>query len=166
MRIREATVADAAAIAAVHVRGWQHAYRGILGDDFLDGIPVVERTAGWTRALTAGEAPTLLSVTAERVTGFACVSASRDDDRHEGVGELVAIYVDPGEQGTGAGRALMTAALDRLRERHTEATLWVLARNERAQRFYRAAGWHFDGTTKDVTVGGTPVTEHRYRRAL
>src|ERR1700761_8473589 len=35
--IRDATVADAAAIAGIHIRAWQAAYRGMLADEILDG---------------------------------------------------------------------------------------------------------------------------------
>ena len=69
--------------------------------------------------------------------------------------------------GTGAGRGLMAAAVDRLRERgFRSATLWVLRDNERTRQFYERAGWSFDGSTKDDVVAGATVTEVRYRRDL
>ena len=36
--IRAARVEDAAQIAAVHVRSWQSAYRGLLPQAYLDGL--------------------------------------------------------------------------------------------------------------------------------
>ena len=45
------------------------------------------------------------------------------------------------------------------------ALLWVLDGNERAERFYRAAGWERDGEKEDVFQGAT-VTELRYRKQL
>ena len=42
------------------------------------------------------------------------------------------------------------------------AILWVLVTNERARRFYDAAGWVCDGAEKTELVGGTAsITETR-----
>ena len=49
--IRAATATDAAAIAGIHVRSWQSAYRGMIDDDILDGLSVAGRTADWTERL-------------------------------------------------------------------------------------------------------------------
>jgi RimJ/RimL family protein N-acetyltransferase len=69
--------------------------------------------------------------------------------------------------GTGAGRALMTAALGRLTELgYQQATLWVLASNARARRFYAAAGFQPDGAVKDDDSRGFVLREIRYRKAL
>ncbi|WP_156759003.1 hypothetical protein [Microbacterium karelineae] len=45
---------DAATIADVHVRTWRHAYRGLMPQEFLDGIDVAARAERWERIL-AGE---------------------------------------------------------------------------------------------------------------
>ena len=46
-----------------------------------------------------------------------------------------------------------------------EAILWVLEGNERAERFYRAAGWELDGRKVDQ-FQGVAVSELRYRKRL
>jgi len=48
------------------------------------------------------------------------------------------------------------------------ATLWVLATNERAMRFYERQGWRSDGSVRIDRVGElrTPVEESRYRLTL
>ncbi|MER6578988.1 hypothetical protein [Nonomuraea sp. NPDC001023] len=53
MRIRKATPADAQAIAEIHVRSWQAAYRGLLPQDHLDGLDPAARRPGWERLLAA-----------------------------------------------------------------------------------------------------------------
>jgi hypothetical protein len=50
-QVRKAKVEDAFAIASVHVRSWQVAYRGQMPDEFLDGLDVEKRTSMW-RELT------------------------------------------------------------------------------------------------------------------
>jgi hypothetical protein len=49
--IREASIEDAAAIADLHVRSWQAAYRGIVPDVILDGLSVEARRNFWTRTI-------------------------------------------------------------------------------------------------------------------
>jgi hypothetical protein len=46
--IRDATATDAAAIAGIHVRSWQSAYRGMIDDVVLDGLSVARRASDWT----------------------------------------------------------------------------------------------------------------------
>ena len=170
MRIRRATTGDAAAVASVQVRSWQAAYRGLMPDEVLDGLSVDQRAHVWRPLVEAGEPGegVLVAETDVGVVGFAHVCPARDADAEAGTGEVSAIYLLPEVWGTGHGRALMDAALRRLREDgYRSAILWVLVGNERARRFYAAAGWSCDGAEKTATVGGfATITETRYRRPL
>jgi GNAT superfamily N-acetyltransferase len=117
---------------------------------------------GLSRTPRPGSA-TFVAVVEEEIVGFATVGASYSE---EGPGELYAIYVDPSSWGTGAGRALIERAEASLRESgFPSALLWVLAGNERAERFYRSAGWEHDGEKED-DFQGARVTELRYRKTL
>ena len=74
--------------------------------------------------------------------GFTMCGESRDPDATDEVGEVRTMFVVPAAWGRGAGSALMTAALDDLRERgYSEATVWSFADNERANRFYERHGF-------------------------
>ena len=164
MTIREATREDAAAIANVHVESWRAAYRDHLPAELLADLSVERRTEGWRNLLENPEEPTLVAETAGAIVGFVAVGPSRDE---EGIAELYAIYLDPAHFGTGVGRSLMAAALDRMQTLgFGEATLWVIDGNARAERFYRLAGWRLDGATKVEELGGATVKAVRYRRAL
>jgi ribosomal protein S18 acetylase RimI-like enzyme len=62
---------------------------------------------------------------------------------------------------------LLAAAEQRLAQREfAEAVLWVFVGNERAARFYRAAGWRRDGAVAEQTFWGMKAQVTRYRRAL
>ncbi len=167
--IRRATTEDAAAIGAIHVRTWQAAYRGMMPQDYLDGLDPAGRAAGWQRLLSApppGDT-TLVAEVDGRVVGFANVGRSRDDAADDGDGEVRAIYVDPDSWDSGAGRALMIAGLQALHESgFRNAILWVLVENERARRFYEAGGWRADGAAQQEESFGVQVSELRYRRPL
>ena len=117
---------------------------------------------GLSRTPRPGSATFVALVDDEHV-GFATVGAC---DAEAGTGELYAIYVHPSSWGAGAGRALIERAEASLRDAgFPRALLWVLRGNERAERFYRAAGWEHDGEKEDVFQGAT-VVELRYRKEL
>lgn len=163
--VREAIPDDAEAIARVHVGTWQSAYRGQIPDEYLDGLSVRERGEVWRRILaTSGRDE--VNWVAERdgaIVGFAGAGTSRDSDGRERTGELFAIYVLADHWGAGVGGALMEKAIGWLRAGYRSATLWVLATNERAQRFYRRWGWTADGATKEDDRGSFVLHEVRYR---
>lgn len=166
-RVRDARPGDAAAIASIHVRCWQHAYRGMVPQALLDSLDVVARRAMWERAL-AGDVPergaTLVSEDVDgHVTGFVQVGAASGDDPDPELGVLYAIYLEPSAIGTGVGRALLTQATERLRAAgFARACLDVLPANERARRVYEAAGWRAVGEEFLVTHGEHVLAHQRY----
>jgi GNAT superfamily N-acetyltransferase len=164
MSVRTATGADAEGIARVQERGWQTAYRHVFPAEELDRGGFIQ-AARWRERL---ERPPLgwSTFVAERdgaIVGFTSVGPSRDE---HGIGELYAIYVDPREWSTGAGRALIERAEEQLREDYAEVTLWVLEDNPRARRFYERAGWGLDGGRKAESRWGVRAQEVRYRKRL
>ena len=167
LTIRAALPADAESISRVHIGTWQRAYRGLVGDAFLDSLS--ERAEGrvmwWRQQLESG-ATALVTEEAGRVTGFVGFGGAERPTEGE-LGEVYAIYVGAAYWGRGHGRALMVAAQGALRARgSTAAVLWVLATNERARRFYERGGWTVDGGTKTEQIGGELLEEVRYRRPL
>ena len=173
MTVRDAVLADAPAIATIHVECWRHAYRGIVPQALLDSLDVARREAQWARVLgEPGEAPergaTLVSEDhADDVTGFAQTGVPQDGSGDGETGELYAIYLHPAAIGTGVGRALLAAATDRLRASgFTRARLDVLPGNDRAIRVYEAAGWRASGEPWDVQHGEHVLPHQRYVREL
>ena len=163
MAVRTATGDDALAIETIRVRGWQVAYRHVFPAEELDRQPVDE--SRW-RARLLSPPPGWTTLVAERegrVVGFASVGPSRDE---RALGELYAIYVDPDEWSTGAGRDLLERAEAVLRRAYAEALLWVLEENPRARRFYERAGWWPDGARKAEDRWGVRAPEVRYRKRL
>ncbi len=145
MRVRRANSEDAPAIAAIHVRSWQAAYRGILPDSLLDSLSVSEREQTWRALLSAGY--DWLTLVAEgpgdTLTGFCSVATpSRDEGVGEATVEIGALYVDPDHWRKGAGVAMLSTALAELREKGWhDAILWVLPENRRAIAFYERFGF-------------------------
>ena len=167
MNLRPAMPEDSMAVARVHVRAWQAAYRGLMPDDYLDALRPQDRAQGYDFAgLDPARPRTLVVADADTILGFATISPARDGDA-AGQGELCALYVDPDRWGRGIGRALASAARAEIhRLGFSTAVLWVVAGNTRAQRFYRADGWTADGLRRPRQVWSVTVDTVRYSRAL
>lgn len=167
MLLRLAEPADAMAVARVHVRSWQAAYRGLLPDAYLGALRPEDRAARYDFATSDPAKPrTLVAEEDSVIRGFATTMPSRDADT-PGEGELCALYIDPNDWGRGYGLALIQEA-----RRHLSASgfpsviLWLLEGNTRADRFYRADNWLPDATRRSEQMWGIEVNELRYRRSL
>jgi ribosomal protein S18 acetylase RimI-like enzyme len=172
VELRDATPADAHAIADVTVQSWRAAYRGLLPDDVLADLSVPDREQFWSDALTVRppHTRTVVATIAGAIVGFAAtgpplVPADRADPT---LGDLYALYLDPDVWRRGIGTQLHAAALDRLRScGFTHAGLWVLDTNERALSFYGRHGWTDTGRSQlDRGPGGTELHERRLHRDL
>ena len=150
VEIRPAAVADAEALALLHVEVWEAAYRDLMPDQiFVDRRQTLtERAERWQANINGGSsARTMVATHADRLIGFASVGPARDTDIAI-PDEIWALYVDAAYWGRGAGYALLTDAIgDR------PAYLWVLKGNERATSFYRGHGFEFDGTIRTDAYG-------------
>jgi GNAT superfamily N-acetyltransferase len=167
LSVRAAEAADAMEVAGVHVRSWQLGYRGLLPDGYLDGLRPEDRARRYTFGRSPADGPTtIVALQDGDIRGFATIGPAGDAE-DTSIGELLALYVDPGCWGLGVGRRLILEARRRLAERSfAEAILWVFAGNERAEAFYRADGWNPDGARRADEVWGATVDELRYRRTL
>lgn len=178
--LRDATVADAAAIGDVHADAWQAAYRDLFEPHWLDRF-VARRRAQWPRRMAAPEfaqATLLVAVRHDRVCAFAyfgphgltaeppaVVPPIRP---RRGTGEIYGFYAHPSVWGTGVAGALMDGALDVLHDAgYRQVRLWTLAGANRARRFYTRVGFEESGTTRERDFGDRrPVLEVEYVRPL
>lgn len=167
MLLRPAEPDDALAVARVHVRSWQAAYRNLLPDEYLDQLRPEDRASRYDFATRDLLKPyTVVAVEDDIIHGFATTCASRDPDLPND-GELCALYVDPDHWGRGIGVKLVTAARTRLIELgYQDAYLWVMFGNRRAERFYQLDNWIPDGLRRTDTLWNITVDELRYRRRL
>lgn len=161
MIIRPAVLADADAIARVHVDSWRTTYAGIVSAEFLANLSYERRAETWRNNLD-GHHHSLI-VVAERegeIVGFATGGPNRETE-DDYAAELYAIYLLASEQGQGIGRALFNAVVAELKRRGLASLLvWVLAANP-AQKFYEALGGQYV-REKQIEIGGQPLTEVAY----
>jgi ribosomal protein S18 acetylase RimI-like enzyme len=164
--IRLATERDIEAIAALHVASWKSAYRGIVPDEVLDRLTTEARVRDWTEWLATPDARTFVASERRSLVGFArVIPIAPGVDGDPDTGAISHLYVAPDSQRTGVGGALLTRALDDIRERGFErAVLWVLEKNYRARAFYERAGFRLDGARPaDLDLLGSDAPEVRYQ---
>jgi len=159
-------VADAAAVARIHVETWRSAYRGIIPAAHLDALSIERRTEGWEKNLRQNHSDLLVAEQAGVVRGWISFGPCRDDGEIEQA-EIYAIYIDPAVKRTGLGRALLLAAEEQLVTTVPEfarISLWVLARNDSARRFYERLGYGPGSLQKQELIGGESFVELRYEK--
>ncbi len=162
MKPNSPSIEDSDAIAAVHVRSWQSAYAHILPASFLAEMSIPDRATRWRAILSANESKTLVTRSQSgEVTGLASFGKCRDAGAPASQGEIWALYASPEVWGQGVGRELLKQALSALNhDGFTTVSLWVLRKNHRGIRFYKAAGFvEVQGSTKSLEIGGTVVEE-------
>ncbi|MBR7782901.1 GNAT family N-acetyltransferase [Undibacterium luofuense] len=146
--LRRATVADAEAIAAVRVEGWQTAYRGMIPDQYLDEMLVDDHVLYWKRILqalpaAADKACVYVAESEGHVIGF--VSATLlAEPKHGYHAELGALYIRPQWQRAGIGRRMMHKVARTLQSWNcADLVVWVLSDNRLARNFYEELNGEF-----------------------
>jgi GNAT superfamily N-acetyltransferase len=170
-RVRIADQTDAEDLARVHLRSWRWAYRGLLPDAYLARLRFDALAGRWFMRLADPDAETQVRVLERRgrVEGFITFGPQRDDPTWLGhAGEVHMLYLEPSLVGRGYGAALLDRARAELAERARcfWLVLWVLARNERARRFYEEQGLVTDGGHRWDPFGAQAVPVLRYAQAL
>ena len=161
--VRAAQLADATAIAAVHVQAWEEAYTGLLPDAVIAARDYNRRLAQWSRML--GENYDTFVAEDDGVVGFIQAGPQRDAELASmGYdGEILALYVLRRAQRLRIGRALMDAAFAALQRRGCRgASLMVLEGNAPALAFYQHCGGTFLSRRPDHLEDGTGVIDLVY----
>lgn len=106
INFREATVADALAVAKVHVQSWRESFSGIVPQTFLDKMSIENRAKAFEKGFVADRYKMFVAETQENeIVGFADFGKARDKySRYEG--ELYAIYLLRDFQRKGLGGKL------------------------------------------------------------
>ncbi|MFF3208317.1 GNAT family N-acetyltransferase [Streptomyces sp. NPDC002962] len=160
------TLTDVDRVCEIRVHGWQHAYRGLLPQSYLDALSVAEDAVRRRARFGEGGGAGVVNLVAEqagRVVGWAAHGAYRDGEVLTADAELYAIYVDTEWLGRGVGRALLQESARRAAALgYSRMYLWVLKGNATARRFYERAGFHADGAEAPFEVEGVAVPEVRH----
>lgn len=156
---------DADAIADLHTRSRQIAYRGLYGDAYLDGELFDVSRATWHARFAdfdPGSDLILAALEDGAPIGLAYVSFRLKPE----VGALLDnLHVAPERKGGGLGTRLLAGVAQWLVDEHASAPLHleVYAPNAKALGFYHARGGVEVARYVEVVPGGRAVDVIRYR---
>lgn len=143
--LRPAGIADAGAIARVHVTTWRAAYAGMVPEAYLVAMTELRTMRQWRHILGRPQSEETVLVAevqaagGPQVVGFGSGGSSRARDLPYR-GEIYTLYVADDWQDRGIGRALISALFQDLVARgHGDALIWVLSANP-SRFFYEAVG--------------------------
>ena len=150
---------DAPELGRFAVACWREAYADLMPEALLAAIDDARRIEGFRKALQAvpGERGMWVAESAGEdgrtaVVGWSSFGPCRDAGAPPRAGELYALYVQRKLWGTGLGVELLERALSDLRARElAPVSLWVLADNARARRFYERHGFALEPGRERVT---------------
>ena len=163
--IRRLLPADVPALARLHLRSWQIAFRGVVPDSYLDRLSIEQYVAMWSRIAADPDSRrvTWIGEWRSRIAGYCAVGPTRERSEPTKTGEVYGIYLAPEFFRHGFGTALLRRGEETLREcGYRHAALWVLVKNRNARDFYEANGWGSSGVTISRSIG----REIRYVRSL
>lgn len=166
VRIRPATPDDAGEIARVHIASWREAYAGVVADEYLADLDASARADFWRGVLQDRHDVRVWVAEDEEdrhLHGFAALGPARDEDAERRTLEIYSMYLEPSAWGQGVARELLRTVVAAVPD-GDPVTLWVLAANERARRFYRRHGFSPDGVERLESLGGVQHDEVRLRR--
>jgi ribosomal protein S18 acetylase RimI-like enzyme len=170
---RPAARQDIERIAAIHVAGWEVAYRGRIDDEALAVRTVESRIALWKEVL-AGDGrfrdhQVHVAEVDGTVAGFTHFGPSDDDDVDQSTTvNVFALYLDPELRGQGLGRGLLDHVVASASAAGAKlATLYVLVGNDEASGFYERVGWEAEpGVVKECMGDGYEAPQSRWRKEL
>jgi ribosomal protein S18 acetylase RimI-like enzyme len=135
LTLRIATATDAASIRSVAVPTWRVTYADILSPEAIEEALNTQYSDEAIAAFLAKGEVWLLAEEAGELRGF----CATEYDAESGILMIHKLYVHPNAQGSGAGKALMTAA-SQLQPGACSMQLLVNRANHNAQRFYLRFG--------------------------
>ncbi len=155
MKIRSAMESDSIGIARVSVESWQHTYRGIISNDFLDSLSWKERSENWNEVL---KSPLYFCFVAENeskeIVGFASGGKTRENLRfpRNYDSELYAIYLLEPYQGKGLGSVLVLSLCEKLLENQFQSMIVCVLTQNPFRSFYEKIGG-LKVADSDITIG-------------
>lgn len=149
---------DMMQVSSVYEQSWKHAYKGIIPQSYLDGIP----EGRWVKSINKPGMNSLVLIDNGIIVGTTAFCTSRWE-KFAGYGEIVSVYLLPEYTGNGYGRKLVEKAVFELKKLgYKKIILWVLEENMKARQFYEHLGFVNSGEVLDDNIGGKDVREIAY----
>ena len=135
----------------------QTAYRDIMSDDFLNNLAAQkeQQIEKFRKNLENPNLEIYCIILENKMIGFLTI--------HKTDGEIWAVYLLEEFRSKGYGEEILKFAVEQLKRiGHHKITLWVLALNNGARKFYEKNGFTFDGTKRENANYGKTLVQLRY----
>lgn len=152
--VRDATAADASAIAQIQRDCWRHDYS--WPEEVFRELEDSDAELAWTRAVIAPPGPgfrLLVATSGSEVVGFAALAPSPDADATGETAEIVVWEVRPTDRGRGHASRLLAALADHARSVGArELTIWIAPSDDARQHVLRTTGFGPDGAHREIAL--------------
>ncbi|HWK21861.1 MAG TPA: GNAT family N-acetyltransferase [Ureibacillus sp.] len=160
MKIREATIEDAKAIAKVQVDTWRTTYKNIVPDDFLDNMSYEHQESIWVRIIPQCYVY-VAETTTGRIIGFASGGKAVNGEYDDYPGELTAIYILKKYQNQGIGKLLFEKIVKSIDSLGFRSMIIFVLEDNPAKNFYKAIGGELLDRV-EIEIGGKILYELVY----
>lgn len=156
-KIRKAVPEDALGITIVNVYTWKTTYTGLMPDEIIDSrIAELTERAEKCRTGIEKNGNFIVAAVGHTVIGFCCYGKSRNE-AYKDSGEIYAIYVLRGYQGSGAGKALYSAGMKELSAQGYSSVIINCLQGNPSLGFYKHMGGKVAAQSQDEIKGKTIV---------
>lgn len=152
--IRNVKFEDLKDVSTIVIKGWQTAYRGIIDDDYLDGLSIEENYQ--KRVKDYKEKGFIVAEQNGKIVGFCRYRNGNmyKENYPEVDCEICALYVKPEEKGKGIGKALVEYVKNEFRKKNfKKMIIWCFKDNYPSRAFYERVGGKLCGETTCVRGG-------------
>lgn len=158
MELLKITKDIASKASEVYAVSWKTAYKNIVPQKYLDELSL----EWWTPLLLDSSRAGYVLKDDDDFIAAASIAPAREE-KMNGWGEIISIYVLPKYFNQGYGKKLLEFAVDTLgKNGFDNIYLWVLEENQQARRFYERNGFFPNGDKGAITIGGKELVEVRY----
>lgn len=145
-------------ISRIYEKSWRFAYKDIIPEDYLEGIPV----GRWVPYLDREDVHTLVLIEDDMFIGTSSYCKSRFP-AFDDWGEIISIYFLPEYIGKGYGEKLLNAVVNELEGLgYRDIFLWALEENDRARKFYEKEGFFLSNHYLNDNIGGKELRQIQY----
>ena len=152
MEIRKATKKDIDNIAELYVSNWRETYRGLVSDEYLDGMTLEYAVNKWKYHVRSTGKLILAAYEEERFAGFAACSPDME------IADclfLASLHISPEYRSRGIGSALIRECLQYAGTNgFTSMSITVINGNDRAKKLYMRLGAVHHSWFDDILSNG------------